>query len=87
MTAQIVAWFSGSVPTDKNVSVVIETSSGSITKTQLISFEGKDQSFSITGWFGAYSAPLVGLLLFVIFVIIVVVLFKPTKKKKNGFRK
>ncbi len=87
MTASIVAWFTGSLPTDKNVSVVIETSNGSITKTQLISFTGKDQSFSISGWFGAYTAPLLGLLLFAIFVIIVVLLFGPVAKKKNGFRK
>jgi hypothetical protein len=88
MTAQIIAWFTGSAPTDKNVSVIIETSNGPVTKTQLISFAGKEQqSFSITGWFGVYAAPLLGLLLFVIFVVIVVILFGPTKKKKNGFRK
>ena len=87
MTAQIIAWFTGSAPTDKNVSVVIETSTGPITKTQLVSFAGKDQSFSISGWFGAYSAPLLGLVLFIIFLVIVIALFKPTAKKKNGFRK
>ena len=87
MTAKIIAWFIGSAPTDKNVSVVIETSNGTVTKTQLISFAGKDQSFSITGWFGVYAAPLLGLLLFAIFVVIVVILFGPTKKKKNGFKK
>jgi hypothetical protein len=86
MTASIVAWFSGSAPMDKNVSVVIETSKGPITKTQLISFAGKDQSLSITGWFGAYTAPLLGILLFAIFVVIVVVLFGSSKKKKNGFK-
>ncbi len=87
MTAQIVASFTGSAPADKNVSVVIETSNGTVTKTKLISFAGKDQSFSITGWFSAFSAPLIGLVLFVIFLVIVVVLFGPTKKKKNGFKK
>lgn len=86
MTAEIVAWFTGSAPMDKNVSVIIETSNGTVTKTQLISFEGKDQSFSITGWFGAYSAPLLGLLFFAIFVIIVVMVFGSSKKKKKGFK-
>jgi len=87
MTAQIVAWFTGSVPTDKNVSVVIETSNGVVTKTQLISFAGKDQLFSITGWFGVYSAPIFGFILFILIVGIVILLFAPAKKKKNGFRK
>lgn len=85
-TAQIIAWFSGSSPTDKNVSITIETSNGVITKTQEISFKGEEQQVSITGWFGAYVAPLAGLIVFLLLVVIVVVLFSSSKKKSKGFK-
>lgn len=90
-TAQIVAWFAGSAPTDKNVSITIETSSGLITKTHEISFDNSSeepQHVSITSWFTAYAAPITGLILFLILVGIIVVLFSSTKNKKSkGLRK
>lgn len=84
--AQIIAWFTGSAPVDKNVSITIETSNGIITKTKEISFEGEKQSISITGWFGAYLAPIAGLVLFLLLVLIVFVLFSSSKSKSKGFK-
>jgi uncharacterized membrane protein len=80
----------GIEPSDKNVSLTIETSAGTFEKSQLISFSGKEnEPLGITGWFSAYTAPIVGLLLLVLLILVVLALVssKKASAKKPKFKK
>jgi hypothetical protein len=76
---------------DKNVNVLIETSAGNFQKVQTISYASNEaQGASITGWFSAYSVPIVGLLLVVLLALIVLALVSKkaaTSARKPKFKK
>ncbi|MCX6803263.1 MAG: hypothetical protein NTY48_01690 [Candidatus Diapherotrites archaeon] len=61
-------------PKDFNAVFVFETSAGVFTKIQLVSLEKTPQSFSITGMFLAYSAPITAILFFGLLVLILLAL-------------
>jgi len=79
----------GEEPLDKNVSILIETSAGNFEKFQVVSFSGNENGpFSITGWFSAYTAPIVGLLVLVLLILVVLALVSSkSNAKKPKFRK
>jgi uncharacterized membrane protein len=85
LTVSVTAKFAeGEEPVDKNVVMVISTSAGEFTKTQLINFSEKAQeNVSITGWFSAFAMPIVGILVVILLVLIILALISSGKKEKE----
>jgi uncharacterized membrane protein len=76
----------GEVVSDRNVTVLIETSAGNFEKNEIVSFASPNGAgASITGWFSAYSVPVVGLLLIVLLALVVLALM--SKKSTASARK
>lgn len=80
-TAKLTVMIPEGVPLeDKTVSVIVETSVGTFTKSQLVKFSEAGQDLFSTGLFGQYVAPITGLLLLLIILVAVLVIASKTRK-------
>ncbi len=80
-TAKLTVLIPEGVPLeDKTVDVMVETSVGTFTKSQLIKFSEAGENIFATGLFGQYIAPIGGLMILLIILVVVLVIAAKTKK-------